>query len=85
MNGEDLLATLSKRHTARGYLSGHVHQAYDGQYERMKLMTTPSTCWQFKALTTQFAIDELPPGWRWLALQADGSIETKVSRLDAKA
>lgn len=84
LNGEQLLSTLANHSHVKGYLSGHVHQQFEGQSHGLKLMSTPSTCWQFAERSERFGVDELPPGWRWLELQADGSIASNVYRLDSK-
>ena len=42
-------------------------------------MSTPSTCAQFLPRSDFFALDERPPGLRWLELHADGRIETEVA------
>ena len=42
-------------------------------------MSTPSTCAQFLPGSEFFALDERPPGMRWIELYDDGSIETEVS------
>ena len=80
-NDVEFLQQLSHYPHVKGYLSGHVHQAYDGHANGLKLMTTPSTCWQFKSESAEFAVDELPSGWRWLELLGDGQIKTQVARL----
>jgi Icc protein len=51
----------------------------------MRILATPSTCSQFKPHSDEFATDETPPAWRTLTLHADGSIETRVRRLDPRA
>lgn len=80
-NGDEFLATLGRMPTVKAYVSGHVHQAFEGEAHGVQLMSTPSTCWQFKARSSAFAVDSLGPGWRWLALRPDGVIETVVERL----
>lgn len=82
-NGDQFLTKLQTYPHVKGYLAGHVHQAFDGVAEGVTLMTTPSTCWQFKTGSAQFAVDDLPPGWRWLELRSDGEIESHVERLEA--
>jgi Icc protein len=42
-------------------------------------MSTPSTCAQFLPSSEFFALDERPPGMRWIELCDDGSIETEVT------
>lgn len=65
----------------RGVLWGHVHQQLDTEYQGMRLMATPSSCVQFAPSQPGFQVDDLPPGYRWLNLHADGSIETGVGRV----
>ena len=84
-NGEALIDQLASHDHVKAYLCGHVHQAFDGECQGLVLMTTPSTCWQFKPQTTEFAIDEVPAGWRWLSLMPDGSFDTTVYRLEETA
>jgi Icc protein len=43
-------------------------------------MGTPSTCFQFAPHSATFAIDDAGPGYRWLELHADGSLESRVGR-----
>ena len=45
-------------------------------------MSTPSSCIQFARHSDDFKVDELAPGYRWLRLHADGSIETDVVRVE---
>jgi Icc protein len=63
----------------RGVLCGHVHQASDRNRNNVRFMSTPSTCAQFLPRSEFFALDERPPGMRWLELHADGTIETEVT------
>ena len=65
--------------TVRGVLCGHVHQASDRNRNSVRFMSTPSTCAQFLPHSEFFALDERPPGMRWLELHADGTIETEVT------
>jgi Icc protein len=41
-------------------------------------MSSPSTCAQFQPSSDTFALDTRPPGYRWIDLHADGSIDTSV-------
>lgn len=82
LNGDQFLTELKPFPHVKAYLSGHVHQKFDAYENDLLLMTTPSTCWQFMTGSDAFAVDDLPPGWRWLELRADGNIDTHVDRLD---
>lgn len=63
----------------RVVLCGHVHQASDQERKGVRFLSTPSTCAQFLPRSDFFALDERPPGLRWLSLHADGRIETEVA------
>ena len=73
---------LVRRHAhVRAVLWGHVHQASDRQVDGVRFMSTPSTCAQFRPVSDEFNVDNLPPGMRWLALQPDGGLTTEVVRI----
>jgi 3',5'-cyclic-AMP phosphodiesterase len=63
----------------RGVVCGHVHQAADSTRNRIRFLSTPSTCAQFLPGSEFFALDDRPPGMRWIELHADGRIETEVA------
>ncbi len=80
-DADDFFSVIGRYNSARGILWGHVHQQIDRQLEGLKLMATPSTCVQFAPGQPRFKLDDLPPGYRWLDLHPDGTIETGVSRV----
>ncbi len=80
-NADEFLAVCDRHANVRGIVWGHVHQASDRQRHQVRLLSTPSTCAQFKPGAETFALDDRPPGYRWLELQADGGIETQVAWL----
>lgn len=77
-NPDQLFEVLDRHTNVRALVWGHVHQAYDGQRGKTRLVSTPSTCAQFKPGSDQFAIDQRPPAYRWFDLYPDGRIETAV-------
>lgn len=81
-DGNELLAVIERHSRVRGLLWGHVHQRYDGHDGRLRLMGTPSTCYQFMPGRDDFGFDDLGPGYRRLRLKADGGIDTEVTFLD---
>ncbi len=80
-NGEQLMALARRYDQVKCILWGHVHQDSDRLVEGIRMLSTPSTCVQFKPKSEDFDIDEIAPGYRYLALNADGSIDTHVSRV----
>ena len=79
-NGEELLDVMAGA-GVRAYVFGHIHQEAE-PHGRVPLYGTPSTCFQFSGDTPSFAIDDAKPGYRWLRLGRDGSIDTEIRRLD---
>jgi Icc protein len=77
-NAAEFLAVLDRHRNVRGVLWGHVHQAYDGDRDGVLFMSTPATCAQFLPGSEHFALDQRPPGYRWLELAPDGTISTRV-------
>ncbi len=84
-NGGELLEWLAENTRVRGVVFGHVHQVVERQHKGIAVLGTPSTCFQFAPGSARFAIDEATgsrqPGYRWLELQADGSIVSVVGRV----
>ncbi|RLA19430.1 MAG: 3',5'-cyclic-AMP phosphodiesterase [Gammaproteobacteria bacterium] len=80
-NPDALFEIIHQNPQVKGLLVGHVHQDQDWQQNGVRLLTTPSTCFQFKPNSRDFALDQQPPGYRWLSLHQNGSIETGISRL----
>lgn len=81
-NSEAFLDIIDRCDRVRAVLWGHVHQAYDQQRNAIRLLSTPSTCVQFKPGSEDFAVDDEPPGYRTLSLKFDGSIDTLVHRVE---
>lgn len=77
-NGPELIALIERYAGVRVVLGGHVHQSFDEQRGRVRYLTTPSTCAQFTPRTENCLMDLRPPGYRWLNLQPDGSVDTEV-------
>lgn len=84
-NPEELFRVLDAHRNVRAVLWGHVHQAFDALYGRVRLLATPSTCTQFLPQAEEFAIDARPPAYRTLELKPDGSLLTEVVWVDACA
>jgi 3',5'-cyclic-AMP phosphodiesterase len=80
-NAKDLF-DITKRHlNVKAIINGHIHQEMDVQIGNVRVLSTPSTCFQFKPQTESFSLDGLSPGYRWINLYDDGTINTEVVRL----
>lgn len=82
-NADDFFHIVDRHPQVRGIAWGHVHQAFESERNGVRLIATPSTCFQFTPQTTEFALDEKPPACRWLALLPNGEIKTDVLYLDS--
>lgn len=76
-----LLELLARFEQPRVVLGGHVHQEQDYVHEGIRILSTPSTCVQFKPNSEDFGLDDRNPGYRWLKLKPGGEIETGVERV----
>lgn len=85
LNAASLRARLEGHANLRAVLWGHVHQEAHRDIGGVDWMSTPSSCVQFKPGSTEFALSDEKPGYRRLCLNADGSIETSVVRVDFSA
>ena len=77
-NADEFFAVTDRYRNVRGIVWGHVHQASDRERNGVALISTPSTGSQFLPFSEGFKMDQRPPGYRWLRLMPDGSIETEV-------
>ena len=80
-DAEQFLRVVDLNPHVRAVLCGHVHQATDRERRTVRFISTPSTCSQFLPGSAFFALDQRPPGLRWLMLHPNGEIETEVEWL----
>lgn len=80
-DAQQFFAVLDRYSGVKGVLWGHVHQQIDRQRNGVALMASPSTCVQFAPGSVGFRADPASPGYRWLDLHQDGTIDTGVSRV----
>jgi Icc protein len=79
-NHDRFFEVLARHNQVRGVVFGHVHQTMDIERRGLRILGTPSTCFQFKPFQAAFSLDRAPPGYRWIELHPDGTIETTVGR-----
>ena len=82
-NPESFFAIIDRHPQVRGVIWGHIHQAFDSLRNGVRLLGTPSTCIQFITNQDNFGISTEPPGYRWLELKPDGTLQTGVERAAA--
>ncbi len=77
-DGDEFFEVVDAHANVRCVVWGHVHQASDRLRGQIRLLSTPSTCMQFRPNRAFFALDDRPPGMRWFRLDPDGGIDTAV-------
>ncbi len=87
VNGDAVTRLLGAHDRVRAYVCGHIHQPFDAFAGDVRILASPSTCFQFASGDADSLIDEdAAPGYRWLELLDDGTLETGVDRVaDAPA
>lgn len=79
-NADRFFEVLGRHGQVRGVVFGHVHQAMDETHRGVRILSSPSTCFQFKPGQADFTLDPIPPGYRWIELHPDGRIESTLAR-----
>lgn len=80
-NHHQLFQLLASHGKVRAVINGHIHQQHEFDWNGIPVYSAPSTCFQFKPKSTDFALDDQPPAYRWIDLHADGKLETGVKFL----
>lgn len=80
-DAEPFWDVIARHDQVRAVMFGHVHQNFDTYHNDVRLLAAPSTCVQFAPRATQFALDPVAPGFRWLNCYSDGTIDTDVVRV----
>lgn len=61
--------------------TGHIHQLMDTMVASIRVLGTPSTCFQFRPKSEKFGMDNTAPGYRVMQLYEDGRVESDIARL----
>nr|VFJ75670.1 MAG: Icc protein [Candidatus Kentron sp. FW] len=77
-NAEVFFSIIDRHPNVRGIVWGHIHDAFEGQRKEVRLLGTPSTCFQFDSTLKRVSPDDGPPAYRRLTLKPDGVIESEV-------
>ena len=80
-NQQQLYKLLQAHGKVKAVITGHVHQQFDGFWGDLPLYSAPSSCVQFKQHSHDFSLSDQPPGYRWLDLHQDGTVDTGVEFL----
>ena len=80
-NGKEEFLELIRHPKIKLIVAGHVHQESTTEIGTAKLVSSPSTCVQFRPYSDLFALDDNSPGYRVINLLEDGGFKTEVVRL----
>ena len=83
-NGDALFAVLDRYPQVRAVVWGHLHAEFTDLRNAVHLLAAPATCVQFKPRTPEPQADDVPPGYRWFELSADGTLVTGIERIDPR-
>ncbi len=83
LNQQDLRDLLRNHQRVKAVIFGHAHQVVDDIKDGIRWLCCPSTCVQFVPNSDAPRSDIRLPGYRWLKLFDDGTIETGVERITA--
>jgi Icc protein len=78
-NAREFFRIIDAYTCVRAVLWGHTHSKFVDVRRGVKLLGTPSTCFQFKASDSGIAVDDSPAAYRWLWLFPDGTLETGIT------
>ncbi|WP_422411355.1 MULTISPECIES: 3',5'-cyclic-AMP phosphodiesterase [unclassified Endozoicomonas] len=81
-NAEQFMSLIQSYSNVRVVINGHIHQERDQTIKNTRFLSTPSTCVQFKPECDNFMLDDRWPGYRELELMPDGTLHTRVVRLE---
>jgi len=81
-NSDELFSLIKQYPHVKAITCGHIHQEIHSIKNDKLILGTPSTCFQFKPLSAEYAVDNNQAGYRVFSLYSNGNIETEVYRSD---
>ena len=80
-NAGEFFGVIDRFDNVKAASWGHVHQEFFTVRNGVDLLSTPSTCVQFKPLSDDFTVDSAMPGYRAYELHSNGVYTTHVDRV----
>jgi len=81
-NSPKFLEIIDQYQNIKAVVCGHIHQDTHIIRQGVSFYSSPSTCWQFLPKNSGFKLDTSMPGYRWITLNEDGSMQTEVVRIE---
>lgn len=82
-NADELFDCVKNHPHVKVILFGHAHQVFDCEYQGIRILGAPSTCFQFMPGCKEFTLDPQPQGYRQLEFGKNDLISTTINRLGA--
>ena len=83
-NADEVMAAWGQYPQLKLVAHGHVHQVIEQTFAHVDIVSSPSTCIQFKPNSDEFATGDEMPGFRVFTLHDDGRYETQVYRISER-
>lgn len=83
-NHQEFWRLIQRFSSVKMVVSGHVHQAFERQYNDIWCYSTPATSIQFKPNCHQFTLDILSPGYRIIDLFPNTSFCSQIRRVSVQ-
>ena len=80
-NSDEFFLLLREHPQVKTIICGHIHQDLEIEKEGKLILGAPSTCFQFKPLCKDYAIDDKEPGYRILELFSNGEFKSQIYRV----
>ncbi|MEE9339905.1 MAG: 3',5'-cyclic-AMP phosphodiesterase [Methylococcaceae bacterium] len=80
-NSDEFFSLLKHHSQVKAITCGHIHQKQEIVKDNKLILGMPSTCFQFKPNSTEYALDDNMPGYRILLLYSTGEIKSDIYRL----
>jgi len=78
-NKTDFLSVINRYPHCSLLVFGHIHQEIDQQFDKLRILSTPSTCHQYKANSDYMCRTDTPsPAYRYVKLSIPNNIDTEV-------
>ena len=81
-NAHEIEEIVAGASNVKAIFCGHVHQEFTADWAGCKVFTTPSTCFQFAANSSGFAMSDDKPAYRWIDLYPNGDLKTGVHHIE---
>ena len=79
-NADQFITSIANQSNIKAVLWGHVHFESESKLRSIKMLSTPSTCYQFWENIDK--PDTSKPGYRKINLFESGKLDTKVVRIE---